>query len=240
MRWRRACRPRDARNGGLRRGVGAGAGGGLPPRRSPGRWLLPRRRAVVAFRRGGRRCGGAACAFSRAARGYVPHRPPRVLTLPRSLWHGRQVLALSTHLLSCASMPSAAASADGAHAAETEQKPGLRRTVASDPRAVVMRAAGRRGLHRRGPKRLVTSRGTELSAEPRRPQPGAALFRLAACALGKVRNGSNGTRPQMTHALPAPGVRRAPIMVRDIRGACRSARRDGRLRGGAPAPTRGT
>mgnify|MGYP000634595929 CR=1 FL=1 len=48
---------------------------------------------------------GRGHAFSRAARGGVPNQSPRVLTHPRSLWHVRPVLALSSHLLSCLSMP---------------------------------------------------------------------------------------------------------------------------------------
>ncbi len=43
--------------------------------------------------------------FSCTARGCVPNQSPRVLTHPRSLWHVRPVLALSSHLLSCLSMP---------------------------------------------------------------------------------------------------------------------------------------
>ena len=43
-------------------------------------------------------------AFSCTARGGVPDQSPRVLTHPRSLWHVRPVLALSSHLLSPASI----------------------------------------------------------------------------------------------------------------------------------------
>ena len=47
---------------------------------------------------------GAGCAFSCTARGGVPNQSPRVLTHPRSLWHVRPVLALSSHLLSSQSI----------------------------------------------------------------------------------------------------------------------------------------
>lgn len=62
----------------------------------------PARRTDEPAARGIARCRHA---FSCTARGGVPNQSPRVLTHPRSLWHVRPVLALSSHLLSCLSMP---------------------------------------------------------------------------------------------------------------------------------------